>query len=62
METKVKKNKKKRNFVHLWTKVENGQYLKKIYCFYFRLILTLSDNDLAIYLNLIYTIYLYYIF
>ena len=32
-------------FVHLSTEVKNGQNFKKIYFFYFQLILTLSDND-----------------
>ena len=32
-------------FVHLLTEVKNGQNFKKIYFFYFQLILTLSDND-----------------
>ena len=32
-------------FVHLSTQVKNGQNFKKIYFFYFQLILTLSDND-----------------
>ena len=32
-------------FVHLSTEVKNGQHFKKIYFFYFQLILMLSDND-----------------
>ena len=32
-------------FVHLSTEVKNEQNFKKIYFFYFQLILTLSDND-----------------
>ena len=32
-------------FVHLSTEVKNRQNFKKIYFFYFQMILTLSDND-----------------
>ena len=44
METEVK-NRKICTFDHLSTEVKNGQNFKKIYFFYFQLILTLSDND-----------------
>ena len=35
-------------FVHLSTEVKNGQNFKRIYFFYFQLILTLSQADIAV--------------